>query len=294
MVISGFLLYDKLLVIDDEHERLIVVKKQVFRILQVYLIWSVPYLIYSVLRWDFSTITLKFVLWKIQRGVFGSTFHTIWFMPALAIGTLLSFFIVEKLPKWVVILLAVCAYAVGALNSTYSFLVSDYPWYDRMHSFISVWLNGDRGQFLFGFPLVTVGYFIAANKNKARPILSGVLSFVCMGGLLTEGLILRRFVGHTGIDLTIFMIPTTIFITAFLISLPLPWFTGCVWMRRMSVLIFMSQRLFLTVLPNVSSTINRLYESQMISFAIVCGGTISLSALIIAASAEWKCLKALY
>ena len=68
--------------------------------------------------------------------------------------------------------------------------------------------------------------------------------------MLGEALFLRKISGaHTGIDLTVMMIPTVFFIVGFLISVSIPSGKYCVWMRNMSTLIFMSQRLFLTVLP---------------------------------------------
>lgn len=294
MVISGFLLYDKLLLIDDEKERWNVVKKQVIRILRVYLIWSVPYLIYSILRWDFNSISLSFVLWQIQGWVFGSTFYTIWFMPALAIGMLISFYTIEKLPKALAFILAGFAYVIGSLNLTYDFLVSNFSWYEGLHRFVEVWMNGARGQFLFGFPLVTLGYVVAKNKEKFKLVSSGLLAVAFMGGLLAEALILRRFIGHTGIDMLVLMIPATFFITGFLISIPIPWFDGCSWMRKMSVLIFMSQRVFLTVLPSLFVTINKLYDTQYVAFIVACGGTILFSIIVVFLSRKYNVLKILY
>ena len=294
MVISGFLLNDKLLVETEERVRRLIVKRQVLRILKIYLLWSVPYIVYSIARWDFSSVTPLFVIGKIQSWVFGSTFATIWFMPSLAIGMLLSYFAVEKLPSWLVAVLAVCAYAIGSMNLTYSFVIRDYSWYAEIHQFIERWLNGPRGQFLFGFPMVTLGYVIARTKSRYKPVSSGIISLVLMAGLLAEALILRKLIGHTGIDLLVLMPPATIFITSFLISLPIPWFGGCVWMRKMSVLIFMSQRLFLTVLPGIIVSVRPLYQNRFASFMIVCGGTFLLSEAVILISKRVEWMKQLY
>lgn len=68
--------------------------------------------------------------------------------------------------------------------------------------------------------------------------------------MLVEALLIRKISGrHTGIDLTIMMIPTVFCVLGFLISVRLPKGKYGKWMRNMSTLIFMSQRLFLTVLP---------------------------------------------
>ncbi len=48
MTISGFLVFNKLEHVTDQTERWRIVKKQSLKILRIYLIWSVPYLIYTV------------------------------------------------------------------------------------------------------------------------------------------------------------------------------------------------------------------------------------------------------
>ena len=86
MTISGFLLFDKLETVDDRKARWEIVKKQAIRIYRIYLIWSIPYLIFTISRWDWNTISLEFIFWQIQGWIFKSKFYTIWFMPVLAIG----------------------------------------------------------------------------------------------------------------------------------------------------------------------------------------------------------------
>lgn len=49
MTISGFLIYNKLEKIDSREERWRVVKKQIIRIYRIYLLWSIPYLLFSIL-----------------------------------------------------------------------------------------------------------------------------------------------------------------------------------------------------------------------------------------------------
>ena len=51
MIISGFLTYCKLASIEGTKDRWEVVKKQALRILKIYLIWSVPYIIYQICKY---------------------------------------------------------------------------------------------------------------------------------------------------------------------------------------------------------------------------------------------------
>ena len=251
MTISGFLLYDKLEKIDSREARWSVVKKQVLRIYRIYLLWSIPYLLYTIMRWDWSSISGSFILWQIQGWIFKATFYTIWFMPMLAIGTLLTFWLTEKLPNAVVAVLAALCYIIGSLTLTYQFIGYQIPGFARFVEFSNLWFGGARGWLFYAFPLMLVGkYMVSYKDNVFPPLPMASLSCCCTFAMLAEALLIRKISGgHTGIDLTFMMIPTVFCILGFLISICLPNGKYGKWMRNMSTLIFMSQRLFLTVLP---------------------------------------------
>lgn len=69
-----------------------------------------------------------------------------------------------------------------------------------------------------------------------------------------------------------------------------------VWMRKMSVLIFVTQRLFLTVIPHMlnDSAYNFVFSNVYVGSLFVCGGTILFSALIIFSSRKIKIFKYLF
>ena len=250
MIISGFLTYSKLEG-KEYKDRKIYVFKQVKRIFKIYILWSIPYIIYTIYRWDFSELTVKFVFWEIQRWIFSQTFYTIWFMPALAIGLIVSFFVTEKFPKAVSLGLAAVMYALGSIGLTYSFAGDLIPGFETFMSFAGRWLGGTRGWLFFGFPLITMGKLAVEYKEKFNWKIMAPLSCVSVFGILCEALILRNLVGHTGIDMTVMMIPSVFCILGFLISIKAETTAATVWMRKMSVLIFMSQRIFLTVIPHL-------------------------------------------
>ncbi|MBE5737089.1 MAG: acyltransferase [Clostridiales bacterium] len=296
MIISGFLTYRKLELVEGTKERWTIIKKQVVRILKIYLLWSVPYIIYQVCKWDFANINLSFVFWKIQSWVFSSTFYTIWFMPALAIGTILSFWLLEKAPRVLTYILAIICYILGALQLTYSFVLESVPFWNDFINFSSTWLGGARGWLFFAFPLTTLGRCIVRCKDKVKPLPFAIFSVLTVGLILLEGILLRYFVGGTGIDLTMSMPLAVACILCFLISVDVKSSPCLVWMRKMSVLIFMSQRLFLTVLVSFLplSVYNVIFSNVYLGAIIICGATVILSAGIIQLSKKIKCLKSLY
>lgn len=297
MVISGFLLYNKLEGIYNREERWSIVKKQVLRIYRIYLLWSIPYLLFTILRWDWNSISAGFVLWKIQGWVFQSTFYTIWFMPMLAIGTLLTFWLTEKLPNAAVNVLGIVCYMIGSLSLTYQFIGYQVPGFARFVEFENLWLGGARGWLFYAFPLILVGKGMVSYKDKMKPLPMVCLSCCCTLVMLAEALLIRKISGgHTGIDLTIMMIPTVFCVLGFLLSLRLPVGRYCAWMRRMSTLIFMTQRLFLTILPGIFPELLSTYiaVNTFMCFAMMCGGTVLFSLLILQISKSKRFIRLLY
>lgn len=296
MAISGFLTFRKLEGLTEPTARWNYVKKQVKRIFKIYLLWSIPYLIYTVCRWDFANLTPSFVLWKIQEWIFKTTFSTIWFLPSLAIGTLLAFFVTEKCSQRTAVILAVLIYLIGSLTGTYAFAGHAIPGFEGFCNFSKTWLGGSRGGLFFGFPLIMLGRFVAQRKFQMQWKSWAVLSVLAMGALLAEALVLRYFVGNTGIDEAIVMIPVVFFILEFLISFKLPEGNYAVYMRKMSVLIFVTQRIFLTVIPTLLSDgmLQIIFSNIWIGAVIICGGTILFSSVIIALSKRILWLKNLY
>ncbi len=296
MLISGFLAFNKIRNIESREDRWGVVKSQALRIFKIYLLWSIIYIIYNISRWDFQNLTVSFVLWQLQGWIFNSTFYTIWFMPALAIGLIVAFWFTEKLPAWICTTLGIVLYIVGSIMLTYSFVGDALPGFQVFKEFAETWLGGARGWLFFATPLLMLGKFAVNIKDKIKKTSAFILSIVSVGAILAEALVLRKFVGHTGIDMTVMMVPSVFFILMFLLNINIPDGAYGVWMRKMSVLVFMTQRIFLTVIPSLlgAGICSKLFANTYIGAIVICGGTVLFSALIIAFSKRFKFLKNLY
>lgn len=292
MTISGFLLFRKLETVGTREERWQIVRKQAWRTLRIYLLWSIVYIFYTISKWDFANLTLRFVLERLQQWVFTSTFFTIWFMPALAIGLVATFWLTELASKWTVTILAVILYILGTLMLTYKGVGAMIPGYDGFVNFSNTWLGGPRGWLFFAIPLLLVGRIVAKKQNDSRWMLWMILSVVCVGVMLAEALILRHFFGSTGIDMTV-MMPAAVFcILQFLVSVHIPRGAYQLWMRKMSLLIFVTQRIFLTVIPGWVG--EGMLANGYFAFFFCVGGTVLFSAGIIFFSNKVKLLKLLY
>ena len=296
MVISGFLFGTKQNSIDEESDRKKALWRQVKRIFTIYLLWSILYLCYSISRWDFTSIDIRFVLDKMQGWVFNSTFYTIWFMPSLAVGLILAFYSIEYLGCVKTSFLAIFSYILGALMMTYSFVGNNIPGFSAFSEFVSNWMQGARGGVFFGFPLCVLGIIISRKEENKRIIKWIFLSVFSMLCLLCEAVLLKVYIGNTGIDLTMTMPFVVYCVMNCLASIKGDTTKFAVLLREMSVLIFMSQRIFLTVLPDVFPLFYQkvIFANEGISFFACCGGTIVFSICVIALSERIIVLKKVY
>lgn len=299
MTISGFLTFSKLETVPDRAGRWQLVRRQAWRIIRIYLLWSVVYILYTISTWEAGEISVRFLLQRMHQWIFCSTFYTIWFMPALAVGLIVAFWISELLPEYAGIGLAIVLYALGALTLTYAGVGAMIPGHSQFAEFANAWLGGARGWLFYGTPLLLVGRGMAKYKTRERaekPLIWLLLSMAAMLLLLIEALVLRNIFGATGVDMTV-MMPIVVFcVLGFLLCCQVPRGKWLLWMRQMSLLIFITQRIFLTVVPGMFPVFvgQYLFSSNWAAFVFCVGGTIAFSAAIIALSKKIKPLRLLY
>jgi hypothetical protein len=127
------------------------------------------------------------------------------------------------------------------------------PGYAGFVQFAGNWLGGARGWLFFAIPLLLIGRMVAKKESHSdsRWALWLALSVGCVAVMLAEALTLRRFFGSTGIDMTLLMPATVFCILNFLRSVRVPQGAYQLWMRKMSLLIFVTQRIFLSVIPGL-------------------------------------------
>lgn len=299
MSVSGFLTFSRINQIDRYEEKRAYLFRHVLRILKIYLLWSIVYITYSIALWDFSSISVLFVLDKLRQWIFQSTFYTIWFMPSLAVGLIIVFYAITRLGYKTTFILAVLFYIFGSLISTYSFLTSGISFWENIVIFCTRFLQGARGGLFYAFPLLFVGACAAKCVDKLCDFRFFLLLFfvlIAIMILLIEALLLKRFVGHTGIDLAL-MIPIVCFLIilcACKITVESNWFL--VFGRKLSVLVFMTQRIFLTIIPSLLSEnlYSFFFNNQVIGCIWVVGTTILFSSAILLLSIKIKFLRNLY
>ena len=295
---SGFLFFEKIDSLRSNEEKRTYFINYEKRIWIMYGIWSVIYVVFQVYVWfrkgEFS---LDVVLEWLHTALVIQTYATIWFLPALAVGIAITYFLVTKFSKNQVIIIAIILYILGMFGYTYKFLVEGTPIGSVYDLYIDIFVTSRNGLFN-AVPYICMGCIIsrkkiiASTKGFVKNSIFAGISFVLM---IVESFILKLKFNVTGMDFCIFVAVFTYFFISALINFEIKEIKLWVWMRKLSILIFVCQMLFLTVLPFLLPTIfNKLYANSYIGLVLVLGMTIVFSIILILLSNKIKFLKRMY
>lgn len=293
---SGFLFFKKINGLETHEE-----KKKYFvsyqkRIWIMYGIWTIVYMPFIIASWIRKKIFgwRQFLRWLHQAVVF-QTYSTIWFLPALAVGIALTYLLVTKFKnKSGQIAICVVLYILGSFGYSYSFLFEGtviaklYDWY------LLIFKTTRNGLFN-AVPFLYIGYLFAnkpAESSTKNFWVNALITIVCFLLVIAESFLLKLKFNVTGMDFIYMLVPFTYFLMKTLLSIELKEGKLYVWCRKLSLLMFVSQRLFLSALPSVLPSIfNHLYANSYLGLMIVLALTIGFSVLVVILSKKIKILK---
>lgn len=249
---SGFLFFSKISTISDEEQR-VYYKKWSIRIWKMYLYWSLIYFSFILFNWITKGTSTTNVLSYVHKCLVVSTYPTIWFLPALWLGTSIAFILYKKVVlKWIVFL-AVSFYAVCSFGDSYSGIICRndiirdcWSWY--MTCFLSF-----RTGVFNGFPFVAVGLLVALGKRYENKFtMNAALAILFCLLYMVESFIIKyqhlSDYTHSGY----LLLPATYFVICASLDFKVPSRPIYLELRNLSMIIFLSQRLFLTAIPSVS------------------------------------------
>ena len=292
---SGFLFFVKLNQLPTKEMQWKYFIKYEKRIWIMYGCWTAVYLPFIITSWVKNGIFgLEKVLDWLHTSLVFQTYATIWFLPALAIGIAITYFLIKKVPlKWVIVISCVL-YIIGMFGSTYDFLVED-TFIGKIYDGYLVAFKTVRNGLFNAVPFLVMGYMVSKKTivpNKKSFLTNGALACLCLGLMVAECFLLKLKAQVTGMDINIFVVPFTYFFMMAAMNLELQDRRIYVWLRKLSLLMFVSQRLFLTALPVVlPSVFETLYSNSYVGLIVVLGLTIGFSVLFIKLSEKFKALK---
>lgn len=294
-IASSFLFFKKAIPLDNK------IKNTLFlrftkRISVMYIIWSAIYFIFVVQKWVSRGWTLNAILLYIRDFFFVGSYETIWFLPALLSATAIVFYLLKIIKINSILIISFVFYAFALLGSSYHGITTNIPFLDNCYDIYFNAFTTIKNGLFFGFPYVAIGAFIAQYEfklvSKNNIFYAILFSFL----MVVEEIFLTKFKLETnGVDTKLFLLPVSFFLFMIVVNIKLPDNLNYKMFRDLSLLMFLSQRLFLTILPNLLHNIGFgvLIDNSIAFFAIILISTIFFSYLIILLSNKIKFFKLL-
>jgi len=295
---SGFLAFKKIDSFEAKEK-----KKYVFgylkRLAVMYMAWSALYFVFVLIKWTRNDFSIYSVLEYIKDFFFEGSYSTIWFLPALFTATLFVYFSHKKFSYKVIFVIACVIYFFTLCGSSYYGLTSKVPFialvYDIYYSFFDSIKNG----VCFGMIFVCMGAMMAekedelTNNSSAGIAFVPVLMFAVL--LAIEEFLIAYFNWNIrGVDTVISLVPFTYFFFKFVLLFEINIKDNiCLAMRKYSILMFLSQRIPLSIIELfMKDTI--VATNSFLHFVTVLFATLLISFLIIQCSKKYKILKYIY
>lgn len=292
---SGFLFFKKLYALPSKEDQKKYFVQYQKRIWTMYGLWAALYFIHVVYEWivdkELSVIN---VLKYLGRCIVYSSYPTIWFLPALAIGVAVTYFLVSRLNKKQITAIAVVLYIFGMFGYTYKFVVSETPIGTFYDVYDTIFVTSRNGLFN-GMPFIFMGSVIS--QKDIKPSIKGFFKYaipagVSLGLVIVEAFILKMKFNVTGMDVGVFIVAFTYFFIMATLHLDIKENGLWIWFRKLSLLIFVSQRIFLSALPDMfPSVFEKIYANSYIGLLAVLGMTIAFSVVLILLSKKVKIIQ---
>ncbi len=248
--------------------------------------WSIvfPYLqklclSYAVWSLVYIPITLIDMLLNGNLGketiLFQGTFLHLWFFPSLIVAVLTLHYLIKKLPLWTLVTLAILLYCFGLMGDGYYGIQASLPnWLATgFQRYESVFLTTRNGIF-FGIPFVLTGVVIAKAKHLPSKSLCLVMFALSLLSSFVEVYLLGMHHIAADYNMTIFLVPCTVFQFCILLQVSFTPRFSCRTLRLYSTILYPSHLLFFGVVLFASDLINLpLLKNSTTQFMLVWGLT---------------------
>lgn len=248
---SGYLFFIKIYSQDSndgKHSLYLTFSK---RILIMYALWSGIYFSFVLMDWLINGVSFAEVVRYFHISLVLTTYPTIWFLPALWIATTIVYFIVIHLNFSIrkFVLFSSFLYLCGGGFYSYASLFEVTNYISQIYTdWFITWRNG----IFNGLVFVTLGAYIAKIKLQNFRFsysLIGSLLFLIL--FVSEAFLMKSIISTSDANFIFMLIPFTFYFFILVCKIKVPNNSCYVFFRNMSMLIFLSQRLFLTAIPNI-------------------------------------------
>ena len=256
----------------------------------MYLAWSFIYFCFICGKWYIESASFIKILQYLHHSIVHTTYATIWFLPALWVAVSITYFLkYEK--QWdikYILCLSALLYFIGGIEYTYHDLnpllqaIND----DYIKIFVS-WRNGVFNGFIFA----VIGLMVAKKDFNRMPIAYSVVgTLIFLVVFIAEAFLMKKIVPNSDANFIFMLIPFTYFFLILVCQIKISDSKLWIWLRNLSLLTFVSQRLFLSAIPSVfhSAKIWEISSNPYIGLLSVILSTVFISVLIILLSKKYS------
>lgn len=295
---SGFLTFKKLDTLNPE-EKMGYIARNLKRIAIMYLIWSAVYFVFVVIKWTKTEFSYVHVLEYIRDFFFEGSYSTIWFLPALFSATLILYLLHRKISYRNIFIIACIIYVFTLGGSSYFGLVTKIPAIEWVYNIYYTFFDTIKNGVCFGLIFVTMGAMFSESEERivenSKAVYEAVLTGFFAVLLAVEEFVVAYFNWNVrGVDTVVMLIPFTFFFVRFLLCFDLKISDQvCVKMRKYSILMFLTQRIPMSILELFfGETV--FVQNSILYFVTVFSVTMLISFLILQASKKFVWIKYAY
>lgn len=238
---AGYFLFKKVDIYDIENNTNVIFK-YIKRIFIMYVFWSIcymPLVIFNYLKTDKS---LKaFFNTFIKAPILTGTAVPLWYLNSLMVAILIMFLLLKYKVKLKNILKISCIlYFLGVLGQVYYGLIESIPIINKIYEYYFKIFSTTRNGVFFGLFYISIGILFSKNKihlTIKKSIIGVIISFILMN---VEFITTNKLGIDTSHDMSLAMVPTTIFIFNILLNIKLKDSPIYIKLREISTLIYLS------------------------------------------------------
>lgn len=290
---SGFLFFKKISNFENKQEEKLYFLQYQKRIWLMYLYWSIIYFVFKLLEWIKYGVNATQLIHYFHTCIVFTTYPTIWFLPALGISIAMVYFLNKKFSYKNIFLIGIIFYIIGSIGYSYSFILKNNLILNNIYNLYNGIFRTTRNGIFNGFTFVAIGALVANNKSTLSRKINFLGLLISLVLTTVEAIILKILFNNIGADTVFSLIPFTYFTIRYLTQIELKERQIYRTIRKMSLLIFTSQRLFLTAIPGILPSIfmEIICKNSYIGLVIIVGITCSFSYIILKFSKKYSALK---
>lgn len=274
---------------------------------KLYCIWSLIYLPFVFVTWFINgSIGISSVLTLAKNFVFEGTYLTIWYLNALWSALLIMLVLLKKFKPWHIFLISVPFYVLSCALSSWNGLFVEFPLGQEITNLYYSFFETTKNGLLDGFLFVSLGAVVYEMTREDKPHKNHTRAYYVAGFVLSFIFMVAEYIvriklspAAKGCDIVLGTVPVAFFSLQLALNCTVKNSELCVKMRTYSTLLFLTQRIPLTLFSWADSFIDKfmgisIFSNDLVYFLSVTIATFVISFILIKLSGKFKFISILF